>query len=55
MQLIFHLYMNLVVIEENKSWKAVSHAVWVWLKAVIVEKTIIEEWIDNNCSNDNYN
>ena len=35
--------MNLVVIEEKKSFKAVSNAVWVCLKAVIVEKTIKEE------------
>ena len=47
--------MKVVVIEERKSWKAVSHAVWVCLKAVIVEKTIKEEWIDKKCSNDNYN
>ena len=47
--------MNLVVIEERKSWKAVSHAVWVCLKAVIVEKTIKEEWIDKNIFYNNYN
>ena len=47
--------MNLVVIEEKKSFKAVSNAVWVCLKAVIVEKTIKEECIDKNCCNDNYN
>jgi len=43
-----------VYIEENKFIKEVSNAVWSCLKAVVLEKTIKKECIDQNCSNDNY-
>ena len=39
---------------ERISYKAVSNTVWVCWKAVITEKTIIEECIDKRNSNDNY-
>ena len=42
-----------IITEENK-FKKVSKTVWVCWKAVIVEKTIKEELIDKNYSNDNY-
>ena len=38
-----------------EKFREVSDSVWVSLKAVIIEKTLKEEWTKKNNSNDNYN
>jgi hypothetical protein len=40
--------------EKEEKLKPVSNLVWIYLKAMVTEKTLKEECTDKNISNDNY-